>query len=132
MGVMDVEVKSGTVDEMYVEEQYRIFNDKFVDSPELALFVAFDENNERWYNDPKTIMKDVTYNPETKEWTRSFYETTKGHKPSEKQMKKFKEGNYILNFVTEYVQIMETNLVGSKEMVKQACEDWEKRRRRNE
>ena len=99
-GVMDIEVKSGTIDNMKVVDEYRIFNSRFVDSPELALLVSFDEFNERWKVDPKQILKDVVYDPEKKEWSRTFLETTKGHTPTEKQMEKWKRGGFVLNLIT--------------------------------
>ena len=106
MGVMDIEVKSGTIDNMQVIDEFRVFNDKFVNSPELALLIAFDEKNERWKTDPKNILKDVTFDPVEKEWKRTILETTNGHTPSEKQRKKWERGEYVLNLITEYVQII--------------------------
>lgn len=127
LGVMDVEVKAGTINDMQVVDQFRIFNDKFVDSPELALLIAFDEKNERWKIDPKNIMKDVTYDPIEKEWKRTFLETTNGHTPSEKQRKKWERGEYVLNLITEYVQIMETNLIVDKDLSQKAIFGWRER-----
>lgn len=124
MGVMDIEVKSGTIDNMQVIDEFRIFNDKFVNSPELALLLAFDEKNERWKTDPKNILKDVTFDPVEKEWKRTILETTNGHTPSEKQRKKWERGEYVLNLITEYVQIMETNLVGNDKFVQKAIANW--------
>ena len=126
-GVMDIEVRSGTIGEMDLIGEYRVFNDKFVDSPELALIVAFDEDNKRWDIPAHKIMENVTYDSEKMEWKRTFFETTKGHAPTEKQWKKFEKGEYILHMITEYVQIMETNLIGSEDMVDRACKLWEER-----
>lgn len=128
LGVMDVEVKSGTINDMQVVDQFRIFNDKFVDSPELALLIAFDEKNERWKTDPKNILKDVTFDPVETEWKRTILETTNGHTPSEKQRKKWERGEYVLNLITEYVQIVETNLVGNDKFVQKAITDWREKK----
>ena len=125
---MDVEVKTGTINDMQVVDQFRIFNDKFVDSPELALLIVFDEKNERWKIDPKNILKDVTYDPVEKEWKRTFLETTNGHTPSEKQRRKWERGEYVLNLVTEYVQIMETNLIADKNLSQKAIASWREKK----
>lgn len=124
MGVMDIEVATGTIGDMKVVDSFRVFNDRFVKTPDLALLVAFDERNERWKTCPAAIMKDVTYDPKTKEWKRIFFETTKGHTPTEKMMEKWKRGEYVLNLITEYVQIMETDLVGDENLVKAAISNW--------
>ena len=124
IGVMDIEIKSGTVDNMEFVDKYRIFNEKFVNSPELALLIAFDEENERWKIDPYEIMKDVIYDEKAKEWKRTIFETTKGHRASEAQIEKWKRGEYELVLVTEYVQIMETELVEDSELVDKALDKW--------
>ena len=127
MGVMDIEVRTGTIGNMKLVDEYRLFNDKFVDSPELALLVAFDEGGDRWKGKMDKIFKDVTYDPVTKEWKRTFLETTNGHTPTEKQRKKFERGEYVFNQITEYVQVMETKLCGSNTMMDNACAEWRER-----
>lgn len=124
MGVMDIEVKSGTIDNMKVIDAFRIYNDKFVKSADLALLIAFDEKNERWKTDPHNIMKDVVYDSENREWKRTFLETTNGHTPTEKMIEKWKRGEYVLNLITEYVQIMETILVNDENLVQTAIKNW--------
>lgn len=124
MGVMDIEVKCGTINDMKIVDEYRIFNNKFVKSPDLALLLAFDERNERWKKNPSEIMKDVIYDPNEKEWKRTILETTNGHTPTPKQMKKWENGEYILNLITEYVQVMKTDLIGDENMIKDSINNW--------
>lgn len=125
--VMDVEMKSGTVDNMEIVQKVRVFNNKFVNSPELALLIAFDEYDERWKVHPSEIMHDIVYDEENKEWKRTFLETTKGHLASEKQIEKWQKGEYVLNLITEYVQVMETVLIDDKNLVDKSIDTWNKK-----
>lgn len=128
MGVTDIEIKIGSIDNMEVYDTCRLYNDKFVNSPELALLVALDSRNERWKVNPKSIMKDVVFIPETKEWRRTYLETLNGHTPSEKQKKKWERGEYDLRLITEYIQIVETDLVGDENMISRAIATWNERK----
>ena len=125
MAVKDYEIKVGTVDNMVLADSFRSFNEKFVDSPELALLIAFDRDNERWtVPDPAYILKDIVYDEENKEWKRTSFQTTNGHTPNFKQIEKWKRGEYELCLVTEYVQVMETHLIGGADLVDRAADKW--------
>jgi len=126
IGVMDIEVKTGTIGDMVTTGIYRNYNRKFVKDPETAILVAFDECDERWKIGAEDIMNEVeiVYNPEHKEWRRIFYETTKGHRPTPRQMERFNRGEFVLNLITETVQVMETFLVDDPNLVEKAISAW--------
>ena len=126
IGVMDIEVKTGTIGDMVPTENYRVFNRKFVKDPETALLVAFDECDERWKIGAEGVMNEteIVYNPGHKEWRRTFFETTKGHRPTPRQMERFNRGEFVLNLITEYVQVMETSLIEDPNLVDKAVSAW--------
>ena len=125
MAVCDVvETYCKIGDECYESDSYRYFNEKFVDSPEKALLFAFDNENLRWKVDPSEILKNVYYDPDTKEYIRKTVLTRDGHIPTDKQLEKILNGTYEYILLTEYVQVFETNLIASHNLVGSTVKRW--------
>lgn len=123
--VCDVIERSGRVGEEMIETgSYRYFNEKFVDTPEKALLLAFDSENIRWKVDPSEIMNGVTYDPETKEYVRKTILTRDGHVPNEKQKEKILAGIYEYIILEEYVQVFESNLVTGSHLISNSIKSW--------
>jgi hypothetical protein len=109
-----------------LDESYRYFNQKFVDSPEKALLFAFDSEREAWKTDPAEILKDVVFDPKENEYIRRTILTRDGHIPNEKQKEKIYNGTYEYILMEEFVQVFETNLVGGAAMIPLAIDSWRK------
>lgn len=123
--VCDVIERYGRVGEEMIETgSYRYFNEKFVDTPEKALLLAFDSENVRWKVDPSEIMKGVIYDPETKEYVRKTILTRDGHIPNEKQKEKILAGIYEYIILEEYVQVFESNLVTGSHLISNSITNW--------
>ena len=109
-----------------LDESYRYFNEKFVDSPEKALLFAFDTEREAWKVDPAEILKDVIFDPKENEYVRRTILTRDGHIPNKKQKEKIYNGTYEYILMEEFVQVFETNLVGGAAMIPLAVDSWRK------
>lgn len=127
MAVSDCKTFRGRMgSEEQLEEEYRIFNQKFVDSPEKALFLMCDMDNKRWkFNvTPEDIMKDVKYCPETNEYIRTSILTTGFNPPLPHHMEKIMAGEYEYIRFEERIQVFETSLVSDTDMVRKAIKQW--------
>ena len=116
--VIDVESSYGTMEEIANNvdvENYRYFNEKFVDTPEKALAVACDIHNVR-HKQPyamEDIMAEVKYDPIENEYVFTTWETRDYHRPTEKQWNRFHNGdpNFRLLRLIYRIQVYETHLV---------------------
>lgn len=128
--VKDVVVRKGKIgEEMTVVDTYRIFNEKFVDDPDLALLLAFDDENERWneFVGPSLVMEDVKYDAETNEYVRKTILTRDWHIPTMAIKEKILKGEYEYVLMEEYVQVFESVLVGGKHRIHQAIKTFKEK-----
>ena len=114
-----------------LDDSYRMFNEKFVESPEKALFLMCDMENKRWKTGVTAdeIMKDVKYCPETNEYIRSTILTTGWNTPLPHHLEKIMTGEYEYIRLEERVQVFETTLVNDPDMVKKAIKNWKEYRK---
>ena len=114
--VIDLKSAFGTRDEIAagvgVMPEERYFNDKFVDTPQKALAVAADLFNERHQVSMDEIMKDVRYDEENNEYVIRVFMTSNLNRPTEKQMKRWLNGEPGFRlYDDEYrIQVYETTL----------------------
>ena len=114
--VIDFEDSYGTLKEIKHNknvETDRYFNNKFVNSPELALAVACDISNLRNKNvSMEDILKNVTFDSEYNEYTFIEYLTSNYNTPTSKQFERFNnnEHDFRLHKMTFKVQVYETLL----------------------
>jgi len=125
MAVVDVTESRGKMGEEMVEQDtFRYFNEKFVESPEKALFLACDSYNRRWHDPATDIMENVVYDPKTQEFVRRTILTIDGHKPNPKQMEKIMNGTYEYILFVERIQVFQTVLIDDPNMVKKSIKVW--------
>lgn len=125
LAVCDVTEKFGRLnEEMEICDTYRYFNDKFVDSPETALLIMFDDENLRWKADPAVVMNGVYYSEETGEYIRVTTLTRDRHLPNFNQLNKIMSGEYECIRIEERVQVFQTNLISCDKLIQKSILNW--------
>jgi len=115
--VIDITSVCGTFSEIATGEmepdEFRYFNDKFVDTPEKALAVACDVYNKRHSEPIADLMNDIEFDEASGEYRFVRFFTTNGHRPTEKQMKRWLGGDPEFRLYREEfaIQVYETDLV---------------------
>lgn len=110
VAVCDEHVLYGKKNNMKYDGESRFFGRKFVDSPQKALLNILTIDDKFRKVEIENIIKNIQFNPETKEYSYNEYRTKDFNFPKKCQMDRFEAGEYEFFLRKCSIQILKTEI----------------------